>query len=141
MACGRRYVACRRRRVRRGHVRRFSTSRVCAASLPSCCCQQQLCKWECDEFRKMGVDNAAVLHLAQAMEVTAQQVVSNTDAVMSHQFPPPTLPDLEQELAKVRSVLFPELEQLCPWECRLIQAYEDIKHALQLRFKGTTGGE
>ena len=33
----------------------------------------------------------------------------------------------------MRSVLFPELlEQLCPWECRLIQAYEDIKHASNL---------
>lgn len=105
------------------------------------CNQQQSCKSDCDRFRKMGVDNAAVLHLAQAMGVTAQQAVTNADAVMSHQFAPYNLADLEQEVAKVRSVLFPELQQLCPWECRLIQAYEDIKHAFPFSFKGTAGGE
>ena len=131
-------------RQARAREARFWEPRVrslAAQLLLLACNQQHLCKSECDDFRKMGVDNAAVLHLAQAMGATAQQVVANADAVMSHQIHPPTLADLEQEVAKVRSILFPELEQLCSWECRLIRAYEDIKRAFPLSFKGTAGVE
>ncbi|KAG2482766.1 hypothetical protein HYH03_018306 [Edaphochlamys debaryana] len=74
------------------------------------------------------------------MGLTPVAMARNADAVLTRctaGVHPGSLQDLEGEVAAVRSLVTPELQQQCPQECHFLAAYEQqLKAAYPDRFGG-----
>lgn len=90
-----------------------------------------------DYYSKMGSAHAGVQQLASALMVAPEQLVQQADQLISRRNAGThcgSLAQLDEEVQEVKGLISPRLQQLCRWECLVIEQYAAVKAAFADHF-------
>lgn len=93
---------------------------------------------EASYFQRLGLASEKVRGLADAMVTTPELIVRQADGVLTRrnqEVHPVSLEALDAEVASVQSVITPDMEKACRWECMVVKSYAAIKEAFPSQFK------
>ncbi len=92
----------------------------------------------CNFYKQMlTAQGSRTQQVAQGVGMAGAAFAQQADSVVRlcmQQIKSSSLAALETEVQALRGLITPALEQLCPEECRFLQAYEDIKASFPQRF-------
>lgn len=109
---------------------------VAQVLLIACGAQQLESERNCYQ-QMLTAQDSRLQQVAQGLGMTGAEFARQADSVVRlgmQQNQPTSLAALEAEVHELRGLITPALEQLCPKECRFLQAYDAVKAAFPQRF-------